>query len=265
VWSYSSYEAVGQIVEEVKDANKNLRRSLLGAVFLATFSYVISLTGCFGLDRDWGEWEEGDFVDFAQVLGGPILKYIVSVATMAATFGSFTSLMLTASQEMCEMGQKELLGIKFLRFKHPRFDTPWTAIAIEGIGAGLFSILPFIDLIYLNNVLYCMEVFLIYASLIRLRYTYPNMLRPIPISKSNWVAIAVVVAPLIVVFYIIGWSFFQSWWQATCAFGAYFMFAVLYRILVFVRGKVGGDEEQHVNRPYTLVTQSINTQQIQEP
>jgi len=50
-----------------------------------------------------------------------------------------------------------------------------------------------------------MEVFLIYASLIRLRYSHPEMLRPLPIAQSNIITIGVVVAPILVVFYIIGW------------------------------------------------------------
>lgn len=63
------------------------------------------------------------------------------------------------------------------------------------------------------------------------------MERPVPVAKSNILTFLIVTPPILVVFYIIGWSLYESWWEVTLAVGSYVIFGIIYLILTKVRGK----------------------------
>jgi amino acid transporter len=61
IWSFSGYESVGSLVEEIKDAQHTLARALGMANVLSVCIYFFSFIGPLGVDSDVSNWDVGYF------------------------------------------------------------------------------------------------------------------------------------------------------------------------------------------------------------
>jgi len=210
MWGYCGYESLGSIIEEVKDPNKNFVRAMFWLIAMSICTYLIAFLGAVSLDTNYDNWESGWFAVVAGDLGGYPLKIVMVIAAMVSSFGTYNALLCTSSQELRALGKPDLLGSRLLRYKHPYFRTPWTAIFLNSVGAACFSFFSFSELVVVNNIIYSLMLLMIFATLIKLRFSHKDMVRPYRISKSTVVTILAVTPPMIISAYIIFSSAIQS-------------------------------------------------------
>uniref|UniRef100_A0A6B2L2T4 Amino acid permease/ SLC12A domain-containing protein n=1 Tax=Arcella intermedia TaxID=1963864 RepID=A0A6B2L2T4_9EUKA len=213
IWSYSGYDSVGCIVEQLSNSKKNLRRCLIGACSLATFTYFTVIVGSIGIDKEYGKWEEGSLAKMGEQLAGPWLKYFIIVSAMTASLGTFNALMFPTSQQLKALGGPDYLDIPLLTYTHPRFNTPWVAIGINGVICGLAGALPFIFLIQLNNIFYGILIIFICLSAVRLRYSEigKQLERPFKVAEANGMVVLIVIWPILICIYLIIDSIVSDW------------------------------------------------------
>lgn len=126
--------------------------------------------------------------------------------------------------------------MKVLSWKHPRFDTPWGSLIIATILLTAFSFFDFAELVSLNNLMYSSLLVIDYFSLIRLRYTKPDLYRPYKIG-SNTFTILLCVPPLALCVYIMVCAAYYQWIQFVVFLGTWIIGFIIYIILKWKRGK----------------------------
>jgi amino acid transporter len=256
IWANGGYDDVGNIAEELKEPKKVFPRATFILIGLSILSYVGSVVAVLSLDKDYSHWVDGTFSDVAEALGGKGLLIFMSIAAMVSSLGQFNSLLCVAAQELRAMGKPHLLGIQLLTRRHSRLKTPMIAIAVCIVCISALSLLPFVNLVQIDNVLYSFIMLLEYSSLIKLRYKEPNLPRPYRISKSNLLTILFVSVPMTVCVYIIvstlvfsfmDFSDMASITQGILAIAIVGGTAGLYKLLEFSRRNCS------VNKPKTSV------------
>jgi len=219
VWSYGGYDDVGNIVEELKEPKKQFPRAMTLLIILSIGTYLISIIGTISIDNHYGQWEEGYFAIVAFELGGNALKIVMIVGAMVSNLGQFNALLCVGSQELRALGKKDLIGVRALRWKHPRFRTPWLSIIINAILVSVISLLPFQELVQVETVLYAMVILLEYSALIKLRFAEKDMIRPFVMAKSNLVTILLISPAVLFCGYIIIGTTVSSYLQLGVALG----------------------------------------------
>jgi len=236
---------LGSIVEEVKNPEKNFIRAMFWLIGMSICTYLIAFLGAVSLDTNYDNWESGYFSVVAENLGGYPFKMVMVIAAMVSSFGTYNALLCTSSQELRALGKPDLLGSRLLRYKHPYFKTPWTAIFINSLGAAAFSLFSFAELVVVNNIIYSLMLLMIFATLIKLRISHKDMYRPYRISKSNLLTILLVIPPILISIYIIISASIQSPIQFGIVAVMFTLASTSYFILYCYRKKT--NQLQHLN------------------
>jgi len=205
VWSNSGYDAIGSMVEEVKDSQRTIKKSLLLAISMSVATYAFAIVGLIGVDSNYSEWKTGEFSILAQELIGNWFLYVTIAAALIGQFGTFNALLYPCSQQLWALGGEQFLNLSFLQYKTERFNTPVTALAINSFLCYLFTFVPFIALVQINNVLYGFLITLILSSMIRLRYSESGkrIYRPYKMFESNTMVVLVLIWPIIISIFLI--------------------------------------------------------------
>jgi APA family basic amino acid/polyamine antiporter len=179
LWAYDGWDNLGLVGAEVIKPEKNIPRALVGGVSIVMVLYILTTAACFLA------------LPFAQVAVSP---HVVSDA-MSRIAGASVGTWLTIAMVLCALGTLNssiLSGARvdyamardgrFFRIAggiHPRFRTPANALIFQ---ACLASILALTGTFYALASLYIFVQFIFYAlavaSLIRLRSTEPDLVRP---------------------------------------------------------------------------------------
>jgi amino acid transporter len=67
IWSFSGYESVGSLVEEIKDSTNTLARALCLANALSVCIYFFSFLGSLGVDSEISNWDVGYFQEIGML------------------------------------------------------------------------------------------------------------------------------------------------------------------------------------------------------
>jgi len=133
------------------------------------------------------------------------------------------------------LGSEDLLGSRLLRWKHPSLGTPWGAILINSIGTGAFSLLSFEVLVIVSNIIYACILLVVYATVIRLRYTHKDMKRPFRITNSNWSTLLVITPPCVIACFLIVSCSYQAPIQLAVVGAIFVVSSLLYLCLYYFR------------------------------
>jgi len=168
-------------------------------------TYFLAVLGLVGLDDNYSKWTTGEFSLLAKKLVGDWFLYVTIAAALIGQFGTFNALLYPCSQQLWALGGEQFLNISFLQYKLKRFNTPVTALAINSVLCFLFTFVPFIALVQINNVLYGFLITLILSSMIRLRYSESGkrIYRPYKMSESNTLVVLALIWPLIICLFLI--------------------------------------------------------------
>jgi len=149
-----------------------------------------------------------------------LLKIGLIVGGMFSAFAMFNALVMSYSRLPLAMAQDGMLP-KFFGKLHPRTQAPWVAIGVLAIGWALCLGIGFERLITLDILIYGLSLGLEFASLIALRIREPGLARPFRVPGGMFGAIAVGIAPML----LLGFDMVQSqgervWGMSSFAFGA---------------------------------------------
>jgi amino acid transporter len=130
IWLYSGYEQVSTVAEEVENPQRTYPVALALVVPLSMATYFLPTFAALAALGDWQQWKDGYFSTAAQLIGGPWLGNLMTIAAMVGTMALLNSTVLTTTRMPFALAEDGYLP-PFLTAKHPRYGTPWIAILIS--------------------------------------------------------------------------------------------------------------------------------------
>ncbi|UIP00970.1 amino acid permease [Halobaculum sp. CBA1158] len=171
--SYLGFVQITSVAEEIKEPGKNLPRAVIGSVVIVTVIYALVLIVMSaaveqgfiaGLPED-----QIAVVEVARVVLGPAGAVAMLVGGLLATASSANASILASSRINFAMGRDRIVSPE-INEVHPRFGTPYRAIAITGALILLFIVVADVNtLSTLSSVLHLVIYALLNVALIVMR------------------------------------------------------------------------------------------------
>jgi amino acid transporter len=196
LWSYSGYEQLSTVAEEVENPQRNYPRALALVVPLSIAAYFLPTLAGLASAGQWQDWHTGYFSQAATAIGGPWLGTWMTLGAMVCNIALLNGTVLTTTRMPFAMAEDGYLP-SALTPLHARYGTPWMAIAISAI---LYALLAWQSLAQLISVyiwLRSATTVLTVLSAWKLRRTQPDMRRTFRVPGGNFGLLYVVVAPVI--------------------------------------------------------------------
>jgi amino acid transporter len=205
MWNYMGWDNASTIAAEVERPQRTYPRAMLAAVAIVSLSYVIPVAamGMTGLNPS--AWETGSWAEIASMVGGPLLRIALVLGGMISAFGMFNALVMSYSRLPLAMAQDGMLPKAFGKL-HPKTRAPWVAILVLAVGWACCLGLGFERLVTIDILLYGASLLLEFLALIWLRVREPELARPFRVPGGMFGAIAIGVAPML----MLGFSIFRS-------------------------------------------------------
>jgi amino acid transporter/nucleotide-binding universal stress UspA family protein len=177
--SFTGFEKISTIAEEIKSPGRNLPLAIVGSVCIATLLYfgvVFATTGVLAY-QDIGHFD-APLVEAARRMIGPVGSGALYLAALLATASSANAATMAASRINFAMGRDRILPAWFGEL-HPRFITPARSILFTG---GLSLILAVTGqaevLAEISSALFLVSYTLMCASCVVMRRSRPLWYRP---------------------------------------------------------------------------------------
>jgi amino acid transporter/nucleotide-binding universal stress UspA family protein len=177
--SFFGFEQISSASEEIKNPQKTLPRAILLSLFVPTLIYVAVVLVSVGiLDYQTLGTSAAPLILIAQKVLGSYGLLFVLIAGLLSTISALNATVLTASRETYAMGRDGYLPGKIFRL-HPKFKTPYTAIAAVGVIILFFTLSGEVELVaHLANFCFLFALILVNLSVIMLRKKAPRLKRP---------------------------------------------------------------------------------------
>jgi amino acid transporter len=196
LWSYSGYEQLSTVAEEVENPQRNYPRALALVVPLSIATYLLPTLAGLVANGDWQNWHTGYFANAATLIAGPWLGTWMTLAAMVTNIALLNGTVLTTTRMPFAMAEDGYLP-KALTRKHPRYGTPWIAIIVSAViyaGLAQHSLTQLISVyIWLRSATTVLTV----LSAWQLRRRQPDMPRAFRIPGGNLGLLYVVAAPVV--------------------------------------------------------------------
>ncbi len=219
MWNYMGWDNASTIAPEVERPQRTYPRAMMLAVVIVAVSYIVPVAAVWITRLPAASWETGSWADIAGLLGGPALRVALIAGGMFSAFAMFNALVMSYSRLPLAMAQDGMLPKVFSKL-HPRTRAPWVAIVVLAIGWALCLGIGFERLITLDILIYGLSLGLEFVALIVLRIREPELARPFRVPGGLFGAIAVGVAPML----LLGFDMVQSqservWGMSSFVFG----------------------------------------------
>lgn len=184
-FAFAGFARISIVAEEVRDARKNVPRSIILALGISGLIYIVVGTAAIGLAGSAGLAASNSPLAFAiRFTGRPALVAVVSLGGMVATASVLLTSVLGVSRMAFAMARNGDLPV-FLSRLHPRFKTPHLAVAAAG-GIMILAAL-FVDLAGVVAVSAFSSLFyysLANLSAFRLKRERPGRRRFLPLAAA---------------------------------------------------------------------------------
>jgi amino acid transporter/nucleotide-binding universal stress UspA family protein len=177
--SFTGFEKVSTIAEEMKRPERNLPLAIVGSVVIATVIYALILLVISGIfpyteiDRS-----EAPLVEAAGLIAGPVGTGVMLAAAILATLSSANAAILASSRISYGMGRDRVLPGWF-SYVHPKHNTPSHAILVTGGLAMLLSLSGRAEtLAEISSALFMVSYALLCLSVVVMRGSRPSWYRP---------------------------------------------------------------------------------------
>jgi amino acid transporter len=170
LWAFDGWADIVYNGGEVQDPGRNLPRSLIGGTLLVIAIYLLAnLAYLAVLPIEEIRVSKLVAADVAQRVIGPVGVAFVSVTVMISTFGTLNTVLFTSPRIFFAMAEDGLL-FRGVGAVHPRFGTPYVAIALTAtLGATFVLLRSFEQLADAFVTAFLPFYFLAVASIFRLR------------------------------------------------------------------------------------------------
>ncbi len=219
MWNYMGWDNASTIATEVERPQRTYPRAMLVAVAIVAASYILPVAALWMTGLAPSAWETGSWAEIAGLLGGPGLRIALVAGGMISAFGMFNALVMSYSRLPLAMAQDGMLPRVFAKLQ-PKTKAPWVAIVALAIGWAMCLGLGFERLVTIDILLYGFSLGLEFVALAVLRFREPDLPRPFRVPGGLFGAVAVGVAPIL----LLGFSIFRSeteqvWGMSALAFG----------------------------------------------
>jgi len=198
--TYAGYETITQLSEEVKIAGKTIPRALFLTLAIITILFTgsaIALVG--GAPAEIYIGSNTPLQNAANYFMGPIGGAAVSIGSIFATLSTINGSMGGATRIAYALSRRKLLPPVFDRV-HPKFNSPYTALALTSLIAIVFVLTRSIDfIVYAIALGYSVTAIMVCIALIRLRKTEPQLFRPFKVPLSPYLPIAAIAVLLLMI------------------------------------------------------------------
>ena len=175
--SYLGFVQITSVAEEIKNPGVNLPRAVIGSVLLVTVIYALVLvTMAAAVEQGFINalpTEQIAVVEVARLLLGPVGAIAMLLGGLLATASSANASILASSRINFAMGRDGIVS-ESLNEIHPRFATPYRAIAITGALIVVFIAAGTVEtLAAMGSVLHLLIYALLNVALIVMREVQP--------------------------------------------------------------------------------------------
>ena len=178
MWNYSGWDTPSTCLGETRAPEHGFRRALLLALPVIVISDVLPVGVVLASGTtEWTKWQTGALPALSAAAGGRRLGDAVAVGAVLSAAGLFMSLLLTNSRLPYVLARDGLMP-SGLAAVHPRFGTPWVAVALSAAIYAAFAVFSFKELIVLNVWLYSLSLLVELAAFLALRVREPALARP---------------------------------------------------------------------------------------
>jgi amino acid transporter len=196
LWLYSGYEQLSTVAEEVENPQRTYPRALAWVVPLSIATYFLPTACSLAALGNWQEWHTGYFSQAASLIGGPMLGLALTAAATIGNVSLLNSTVLASTRMPFAMAEDGYLVPGLARI-HPRYRTPWVAIAAS---SAIYAALSWHSLTQLISVYVWLRVatsILTVLSGWQLRRKAPDMKRAFRVPWGNKGMVYAVGAPLV--------------------------------------------------------------------
>eukprot|EP01105_Mastigella_eilhardi_P005841 TRINITY_DN17543_c0_g1_i1.p1 TRINITY_DN17543_c0_g1~~TRINITY_DN17543_c0_g1_i1.p1 ORF type:complete len:601 (-),score=138.53 TRINITY_DN17543_c0_g1_i1:73-1875(-) len=203
-WNLNGVDGAGNISEEVENPKKAFPRAMILLTLATSLVYLAPVLVGLSVDSNWQAWSDGYFVTIASHIGPDwvraSLPWMMLVGGMISSVGFLVTLLCTSSRLIHGVAQLNIVPALCKPFTrlHRRFKTPDTCILLNGAVILIMALfLDFDELVAVDCVFYALRLIIEIASLLMLRYRYPDLPRPIKIGLGMKGLIAFCTFPLV--------------------------------------------------------------------
>ncbi len=201
LWSYSGYEQLSTVAEEVENPQRAYPRALAMVVPLSIAAYVLPMLAGLASAGQWEDWHTGYFSEAAGTIGGMFhghawLGTWMTLGAMVCNIALLNGTVLTTTRMPFAMAEDGYLPAALTR-KHSRFGTPWLAIVVSAVIYALLAWQSLGQLISVYIWLRSATTVLTVLSAWKLRRTQPDMQRAFVVPGGRFGLLYVVAAPVV--------------------------------------------------------------------
>jgi basic amino acid/polyamine antiporter, APA family len=141
LWAYDGWENLTILSGEMKDPQRSLPRALIGGTLAVVAIYLV-INAAFLMSLPFNELAASKSVaaDAVTAVRGHGGAAVIAALVMVSTFGSLNGSILSDPRVFYAMAEDGLFFRSVGRI-HPRFETPYVAIAFTGILAVIYVLL----------------------------------------------------------------------------------------------------------------------------
>ncbi len=197
--SFFGFELISSASEEIKNPKKTVPKAILLSLFIPMLIYVgVVLVSVGILDYQTLGTSAAPLVLIAgKVLGRYGLLFVL-IAGLLATISALNATVLAAARQTYAMGRDGYLPGKIFRL-HPKFKTPYTAIAAVGVVILFFTLSGEVGFVaHLANFCYLFALILVNLSVIMLRKKEPQLKRPFKLPWHPVIPILAIACNLLI-------------------------------------------------------------------
>ena len=177
--SFTGFEKISTIAEEIKQPGRNLPRAIIGAVLIATLLYVAVLYVATGvLSYDVMAGFQAPLIEAASRFMGTAGIAAVSLAALLATASSANAAIMASSRINFAMGRDEIIPGWFNNI-HPQYMTPSRSIMVTGgLAVALALSGQATALAEISSALFMVSYALLSLALLVMRHSKPSWYHP---------------------------------------------------------------------------------------
>ena len=188
MWTTSGFDAVSLVSSDVPKGKRSIPKALGLSLCMMLAATLLPLLACCSEavagPQKWSSWKLGAFAVAAERVGGVPLGAWMCLAAMCSSAGLLNAFMCTSARSVQAMACKGFLPATLRKEIGPE-RTPGAALLLTSTCILCLLSLPFSQLIELDMSLYACSLSMELLSLLRLRWTEPELRRPyrVPLGR----------------------------------------------------------------------------------
>jgi amino acid transporter len=234
VWSFGGFDSIGSAAGEVAGGLRSFACAFLLTIPLVMINYAVPVLVGYGIQRDYKTWESGYF----STIGGMVSSGIGKMMIVAAVLCSAAS--LNAAYVPCsrviwasarQRGRLQLFPRLFsYSVRVGSVVVPFTATILSAFMTWLASMFPYNAGVQLYLLFRLVNLAIEFASLVRLRFSEPDLPRPYKIP-GGVPATLLLCVPVVAVMVMAGFTIDLQFHVQTFVMQAVFVMLYWLRVL----------------------------------